>query len=440
MKIKNLLCILAASLFVASCTRDYDAPPLNPPVYDGEANLTIKGLKEKYADISTPTRIELDYVIKGYVVGNDESGNIYKQLYVQDETGALSIGIDQNSIAATHRVGQEVFISLHQLFILKYGGELQLGYDVTNANRIPWEIYTTHVHFNGHPDRNKAKPQVVTIDNLTDDMVNSLVQINSVYFVNGGKQNFTIDDKTTEQTVRDANGSSINVRTSSFSTFANDTLPSGYGTIVGILGRYNGSWQFTLRNTDDLIDFGLAPPPTPGPGTEEVVMNETFGEGYYPSGNRPKIAEFTDFQAPSPISYADQSGNADIRSMSGGNGAHVWFPANKDAYLTISNINTSGKQNLELSFQLAANLYNPGEAIDLNVVKLKIGGNDVAIPSTPVSNANGDNSKFYTFTFDNIPETDNLVIEFYAPGDANTLGLRLDNIKIATKKESINPT
>ena len=144
---------------------------------------------------------------------------------------------------------------------------MQLGYDATNANRIPWEIYTTHVQFNGHPDRNNAKPAVVTIDNLSsdsDDLVNSLVRIDNVYFTNGGKQTFTIDDKTTEQSVKDVNGNSINVRTSSFSTFANDTLPAGYGSIVGILGRYNNSWQFTLRNTDDLIGFnGSTPPPTP---------------------------------------------------------------------------------------------------------------------------------------------------------------------------------
>lgn len=432
--LKKSLYLMTAMFIMASCTKDYDAPRLDPPVYEGKANITIKELKDMYASVSTPTRIESEYIIKARVTGNDKSGNIYKQLYVEDETGALSIGIDQNSIWATHRVGQEVFINLHQLFMLKYGGEMQLGYDATNANRIAWEVYTERVHFNGHPDAAKVQPAVVTINNLGNDMVNTLVRIDGVTFVNGGKQTFTLNDNTTEQAVKDASGNTINVRTSSFSTFAKDLLPEGSGSIVGILGRYNGSWQFTLRDTDDLIDFSPNNNPDPGPGPEpeeQVVMNETFGTGYYPSGNRPKIADFTDFQSPAPIAFADRSSNADIRSMSGDNGAHVWFPANRDTYLTITNINTSAYQNLELSFQIAANLYNATDAMNLNVMSVTVNGVPLTIPDTPVSNANGDNSKFYTFTFD-VASVADMTIEFHA-GTENTLGLRLDNIKIATK-------
>ena len=88
-KIFSFLVLAAAVL--TGCERDYDAPPLNEPVYEGpSANITIADLKEncKNATQETPVVITNDWVLKAYVTGNDESGNIYKQVIVQDETGA----------------------------------------------------------------------------------------------------------------------------------------------------------------------------------------------------------------------------------------------------------------------------------------------------------------------------------------------------------------
>lgn len=91
-KIFSFLVLAAAVL--TGCERDYDAPPLNEPVYDGpSANITIADLKEncKNATQETPIEITNDWVLRAYITGNDESGNIYKQVIVQDETGAMPI-------------------------------------------------------------------------------------------------------------------------------------------------------------------------------------------------------------------------------------------------------------------------------------------------------------------------------------------------------------
>jgi hypothetical protein len=438
---KKIFYLLFVILTIASCTRDYDAPPIPEPSYDGEANITIAQLKEKYSGTtsSAPTLIDVDYVVKGYVTANDKSGNIYKQLYIRDETGAINIGIDQNSIYTTLSVGQEIFINLHGFSIVNYGGELQIGYDGSNANRIAWEIFTAQTFLNKWPKEENATPTSVSIGNLTTSMVNMLIRLDNVYFVNGGKNKFTVNDATTNEPIKDGNGNTLDVRTSSYANFAADELPSGSGTIIGILGRYNSSWQLLIRSTDDLINFGgeIPGPTDPESPSAEVVFNETFGTGYYPSGSRPKIAEFTDFDMKSPITYTDATGNADIRSISGDNGAHVWFPANNDSQLSISGINTSGKSNLVLSYQVAANLYDAGSSGNLNAITVKCNGTSLNVPSTPVSNANGDNSKFYTLTLENIPATENLTLEFAATADANTIGLRLDNIKIEVKDDSI---
>ena len=48
--LQKVFYMLIAVLALASCDRDYDAPPLNEPKYDGpKANITIASLKQQFA-------------------------------------------------------------------------------------------------------------------------------------------------------------------------------------------------------------------------------------------------------------------------------------------------------------------------------------------------------------------------------------------------------
>jgi len=242
----------AATLFTSGCGENFEAPPIKMPVYSGPPeNITIAAFREQYRNQPSRTVIVEDYILRAVIIANDISGNIYRQIYVADDTGGINIGIDQNSIYASHRVGQEVFIKLKGLASVIYGGELQIGYRGTYANRIPWEIYRGHLFFNGFPDAVSVRPRVVTILQLTDNMVNTLIELRNVSFVNAGG-NFTTGNTTTEEMIIDAGGNTLAVRTSSFCDFANDRLPFGKVTLVGILGRYDGVWQFILRNKNDV--------------------------------------------------------------------------------------------------------------------------------------------------------------------------------------------
>ena len=250
---KTIIPLLVLMTFFSSgCNEKFEAPLIKMPIYSGQpANITIAEFREQYAIRPSRTVIVEDYILKAVIVGNDISGNIYKQIYVADNTGGINIGIDQNSIYASNRVGQEVFIKLKGLAAVIYGGELQIGYRGTYANRIPWEIYREHLFFNGFPEATSVRARVVTIPQITDDMVNTLVELNNVSFVNAGG-NFTTGNAITEEMIIDVNGNTLAVRTSPYSDFSNERLPSGRITLVGILGRYDGAWQFTLRDRSDI--------------------------------------------------------------------------------------------------------------------------------------------------------------------------------------------
>lgn len=441
MKLYNYLSgLILMTAVLLSCDREYEAPPLTEPAYTGaEANMTIARLKSSYESITDPTLIDVDYIIKATVTANDISGNIYKQLYIQDETGGINMGIDQNSIYTEFRVGQEIYVHLKGLYMIVYGGQLQIGYAETNANRIPWEIFNFYAFKNKWPQADNVVPSVITLSQLDQSIVNTLVKLENVYFTDGGKLPFSESDATTNRTLKDGNGNSIIVRNSNYADFAADLLPEGGGTIVGILSKYNADWQLYLRMMDDCQNFGQPipgeTPDEPGEGVT-TYYNETFGTADVSA--RPYIADYTGFDD-KDVKYSDASGSVSVRTTTAFSTPHLWFPAGRDAYLTIEGIDTSAgaDEELALSYELTANLYDAGSEMNLNAMTVTVDGTEMDVPDQKVSNSNNDNNKVYTITLRGIPAKENLTIQFHARAELNTYGLRLDNISITTAPEDV---
>ncbi len=266
MKVNNYIIYMLLALFtLGACTKEYMAPPLNEPKTSLKANITIAKLKEIYSSIKDPKLIDVDYIVKGYVIGNDISGNIYKNLYIQDATGGISIGIDQNSLFTDYQEGQEVYIRLKGLYMVSYGDQLQIGYGSTNANRIPWLIWQEFAEKNKWPLADNITPKQIDLSNLDQSMVNTLVRLDNVYFVDGGKKTFSEPDQTTNRTLKDSNGRSIIVRNSNYASFANDLLPQGSGTVIGVLSKFRSDWQLFIRKSSDCQNFDSSSPGTINP-------------------------------------------------------------------------------------------------------------------------------------------------------------------------------
>ena len=290
---RQLIIALVAliGLTFASCEREYDAPLLTEPTVEigDEGIITIAKYKEMFTSVPEEGKIiEEDFAIRAVVVGNDISGNIYKQIYVEDATGGLSIGIDQNNIANDYPVGQEVVIKLQGLAATSYGGVIQLGMNNNNPKntRIPYEIAKKHLLKNQWPDAKKAMPKVTTIGSITDAMIGTLIQLEGVYFEKGGELNYA-DQETNaiNRILRDKSGKSLYVRNSKYATFANDKLPKGNGTVVAILSKFGSDYQLFLRSADDCFGFSGKEPETSGgtdtptpdqPSTGAVIYSEEF--------------------------------------------------------------------------------------------------------------------------------------------------------------------
>ena len=140
-KLKTILSVMLLGLAAVSCNDNFDTPPMVAPVAQDKPNTTIAEFKAKYWQ-DAPNYIDTvkeDLVIHGRVVSSDASGNIYKSLYIQDETGALTISINANSLYNTYRVGQEIVIPLKDMYVGKYNGQQQLGYPAYYESGNVWE-------------------------------------------------------------------------------------------------------------------------------------------------------------------------------------------------------------------------------------------------------------------------------------------------------------
>lgn len=437
--LRNISLPLIASLALFACERDYDAPLLTEPEYTGPAaNITISELRTQNAAATqdVPIIITQDQVLKAVITGNDESGNIFKKIYLQDETGAIEMEVDQSSVYNYYPVGQTVYVDLNGLSISVYGDEQQLGHPEGYLYRTPWEDFEKHVSKDGWANPENAKPVVIddisTINAAPDNYKFKLVQFTGVTFQNGGKGIFAPEDGYGEENITDSHGNTIMIRTSNYASFAGNKLPEGKGNVTGILGRFRGTWQLTLRTANDVSDFtgsneegGNEGGETPS--GETVLFQESFGTPEKSGNYWPKIAEYTGFD--NPGFFEDESGKADVR-IGSAYPANVWFPKGSDINLKVKGINGQGATKATLKYQVGCNVYKPGETQDLNTLKIKCNGTELPLSSKVVSGENQEGNKPFEFEIKDINISNNTTLEFYTTAADNTYGLRLFSVKL----------
>lgn len=361
----KLLALAAATLVAVSSCADlkYDAPLLTEPKVEGlTPNVTIAELKSEYA--SVPDReaqeIEYDYVLRAVVTANDISGNIYKNVYVEDNTGGIAISIDQNNLSGIYSVGQEIYIDLHGLAISMYGGQPSIGYAGTNANRIPYEVAEEKIRLSGWPDEEQVSPLPVKLSQLSDDLIGRLVRIDNVIFEEAGEI-FAPAEKTVNRAITDASGGSIIVRNSGYADFAADKMPKGVGTLIGVLSKFGNDYQLFLRSREDVIGFtgtgGLPTPDEPGvtppEGDAKVILEVPF------SGTLSPFVEYSvsgDKQRWRADQYKDDSGAVKDSYAKMNGYANGTGQANED-WLISPPMSLEGATSVILSFEQAINFF-----------------------------------------------------------------------------------
>ncbi len=271
LQIAVLISFMMMAVIGACVKGDFDEPPLNVPKFVLPAGATLKtiaDLKALYPTLPVLDSIESNIYIKGRVVANDESGNLYKKLVIQDETAGIELELDQTSLYTIYHPGQMIYVKCQGMYIGDYHGYLQLGALYQGAiGRLASVFVKDHLKLDSLPNPNLVPAaKVVAIQAISNADNSTLVKFTDVKFVESG-QPYATTTATTNRTILDNTGKLLTVRTSNYATFASAAIPGGKGTVIGIMGVYDGTYQLTLRDTTDVIGFT---PVGPGPTGDYV--------------------------------------------------------------------------------------------------------------------------------------------------------------------------
>ena len=136
--INKIVFIVFSCLFIACVYEDsYSVPSnlgeeenknlselINPE--NGFQQKSIQQVKNMFVSGSVH-RVTSDIYLKGYVNSSDESGNFYKELYLQDApvnpTSGIRVLLNINGVFGKYNLGREVYINLKDLYV----GESNLG-------------------------------------------------------------------------------------------------------------------------------------------------------------------------------------------------------------------------------------------------------------------------------------------------------------------------
>ena len=271
---KKILYLILVLVCAVSCQNKYSEPEIETPMYALEDSLDagweIKTIEEFQLmnNSEVPYQVTEKYLMKGIVTADDESGNIYKSIYIQDETAGICLSLDLVNIYNYMARGQEVIIEMKGMWLGKYLGAYQVGDSTTHfqygyqMGRYDWtkELVQKHFYTNGFPDLEKvpAPKEIQSAGEILSTDYGMLVKLKNVTFpdTKGGKlKSWSTSEQTENRKVVFSDGSQIIVRTSGYSNFYADYMPEGVGTITGIISVYNGTVQLYLRDRDDVGRF-----------------------------------------------------------------------------------------------------------------------------------------------------------------------------------------
>jgi len=149
MKMNKKLAMVVACFALVGCYEDFDSVP-ERQIFDDtsfeaqfpEARyITIAECKEIFTSAhgsisgtgensgwndTKYVQVEDDLYIKGKVVSDDEQGNVYKSLYIQDETSGIEIKLN-NNVGVRFPYGTWVYVRLKDLYIGNYRMMLNIG-------------------------------------------------------------------------------------------------------------------------------------------------------------------------------------------------------------------------------------------------------------------------------------------------------------------------
>jgi hypothetical protein len=241
-KIINIIVFIFVTIFFTGCFQKDLEIPKQQQIPEGTL-ITLENVVQFYYDSvatknNTPYKFKEDFSVLAVVTMDDKSGNLYKSAYIQDAN--VGINIRLQSPGGLYQ-GDSIRLNLKNTILSMYHNMLQI--DSVHVDKNITKLSTNH----------NIAPQLVSIGTITDGIVGKLVKLENVEFVaNEIGMIYAEPNLTVNRTLEDCSGATIIVRNSGYANFASKIIPSGRGSVVGVIGKYNNDIQLFIRSIEEV--------------------------------------------------------------------------------------------------------------------------------------------------------------------------------------------
>lgn len=236
-RIGLIILTLVTGIIINGCNKEFDAPP-EQTIAVGSLK-TIADLKDMY--VGSSISFSNDETVYAVVTADETSGNIYKNAYIQDGTGAIILRL---MASGGLYEGDSIRINLNGTVLSEYNGQMQLdSVDVdNNIVKLATGVVVT--------------PLSITVADLADDTYESyLIRLDGVQFMSseiGQTYADAVGLYSENRMLEDCFGNSVIVRSSGYANFAGDVVDPDNGSFIGVVGQFNADIQLYIRDITEV--------------------------------------------------------------------------------------------------------------------------------------------------------------------------------------------
>ena len=245
---RRIATAIISLLLFAACSKSESMP--EPPLYGqvSIAHLRTMARSDSYT-------ISEDISIEGYVIANDQYGEFIKSIVIGDGTGCIEIEIESQTLRTLFPISARVTVQCSGLALGDYGGSISLG-GAPDGKYTVSRITEKDILRYFYIDKDNPQaipPKIVKISEIDTALIGDYILLEDVSF--GQQAGMSWCDKdaegewiTSERTMYDNNGYSLNIRTIGECRYAEEKIPTGRGNLCGIVGYFNGKYSLRIVN------------------------------------------------------------------------------------------------------------------------------------------------------------------------------------------------
>ena len=264
----RLFAVLAAftlAIGITACVKtEFDEPPVGGEPVTLTPNKTIAELKSLHVTAGGFDKITEDIIIGGEVVMDDQSGNYYKTIVIQDASGGIEVKFNDGFLFQQYPLGRTIYIRCKDLILTDYNNLTQLIGSTVEENGVLSDVGLTEAQarskvVKGPFATTPLAPREISISQLGPQYLSTYIRINDVQFAKADTAK-TFADPVTQfslnRTIEDCSHLQMIVRTSGFADFAGKKTPTGKGYIEGVLNVFGTTYQLALRSENGAVMTG----------------------------------------------------------------------------------------------------------------------------------------------------------------------------------------